>query len=574
MSRRIRGRAGKEHGPVGALHTIDLVIIVGYLIALSSVGILFSRRQTSLEQFFLAGRRMSWVPVGISLMACLNSGIDYLMQPSAVMKYGLVLVTGALSWLLLWPWVAGVTLPFYRRLNVSTAYEYLERRFDLSVRWLASVIFILWRVGWIATAMYVPCLAISGAAGGVLPLRPTIVVLGSVVILYTALGGMRAVIWTDIIQFCIMFGGLAATVAVVLGHIPGGLSEVLQTAGDAGKTHLITGIRAPEAAGLLERIRLFFTTDMTTTGFFVAVMVGRMAVYTADQVMVQRFQTARSLKDSRQAFVINAVADALWTLGLAFVGLTLFAYVARDSAFAGLPADHIFPAFLSSKFPTGAVGLVIAAIFAASLSSIASAINSCSSVVMMDFYRRLRRDGAGAGSANSPDEERRQVRISRWTTLIVGACAITLSANVGTIGDLIEIANKVIQLFTGPLFAIYVLGLFVSFAGSRGALVGGATGAAVSLYVAFWSGLAFVWPASLGFLAALVSGVAVSVIGGRPSEEQSRFTFRGVMNDRSRLVASAAAPALLSGQTDSAGLQATVRALEDADEKSRQLDRK
>lgn len=521
---------------LGSLHAVDLVILVTYLAVISSVGILFSRHQTNLEQFFLAGRRMTWVPVGLSLMACLNSGIDYLMQPSAVMKYGLVLVLGSLSWLLLWPWVSRVTLPFYRNLNVFTAYEYLERRFDLSVRWLASIIFILWRVGWIATAMYVPCLAISGATRGAFPLVPTIIVLGSVVILYTALGGMRAVIWTDIIQFCIMFGGLAATVSVVLGQIPGGLSEVWQTASQAGKTSVLTGIQAPEAAGLVERAKLFFTTEMTTLGFLVAVMVGRMAVYTADQVMVQRFQTARSLKDSRQAFIVNAAGDALWTVGLAFVGLTLFAYVARDPGFAGLPSDRVFPAFLASKFPTGAVGLVIAAIFAASLSSIASAVNSCSSVVMMDFYRRIRRPGGPAGSTDSPEEQRRQVCISRWTTLVVGVCAIALSANVGRLGDLIVIANKVIQLFTGPLFAVYVLGLFVPFAGSRGALVGGGFGGAVSLYVAFWSGLAFVWPATLGFIAALAAGVAVSLCGGRPSQAQARLTFRGVMNGQSSSV--------------------------------------
>ncbi len=524
---------------LGALHPIDLVILVLYLAVLSGVGVLFSRRQTSLEQFFLAGRRMTWVPVGLSLMACLNSGIDYLMQPSAVMKYGLVMVLSALSWPVIWPWVSRVTLPFYRALNVFTAYEYLERRFDLSVRWLAAGIFLLWRVGWIATAMYVPCLAINGATGGALQVTPTIVVLGSVVILYTSLGGIRAVVWTDIIQFFIMFGGLAATAWVVLGHIPGGVGEVWQTAAAEGRTRVLTGLPDAAASGLLERIRLFFTTDMTAAGFFVAVVVGRIAVYTADQVMVQRFQTSRSLKDSRQAFIVNAAGDAVWTLGLAFVGLTLFAYVNRDPQFSGMQPDRIFPAFLATKFPAGVVGLVIAAIFAASLSSIASAVNSCSSIVMMDFFRRLR--PAGDGGGDPAGRQRHEVRISRLTTLVVGVCAIALSANVGRLGDLIVIANKVIQLFTGPLLAVYILGLFVPFAGSRGALVGGAVGAAVSIYVAFWSGLAFVWPATLGLAAALGAGLLVSLVSTRPDEEQVRLTFRGVMSGRSGAAGAAAA---------------------------------
>ena len=513
---------------VGSLHWIDLAIVLAYLIILASIGVLFSRRQTSLEQFFLAGRRMGWIPVGMSLMACLNSGIDYLMQPSAVMKYGVVVLLSALSWPILWPWVSRVTLPFYRRLNIFTTYEYLERRFDLSVRLLASGIFLLWRVGWIATAMYVPCLAVSGATGGAMPLQPTILVLGSVVLIYTVLGGMKAVIWTDIVQFCVMFGGLAATVWVVLGQIPEGAAEVFRTASEAGKTSLVVGLPAGGAAGIAERARLFFTTDMTIIGFLVAVVVGRMAVYTADQVMVQRFQTSRSLRDSRQAFAINAIGDSVWTLGLGFIGLTLFAYIARHPEYGRMASDQIFPHCLATNFPVGAVGLVIAAIFAASLSSIASAINSCSSVVIVDFYRRLR-SGPSRGDDESETEQRRQVLVSRLTTLAVGAAAIALSANVGRLGDLIVIANKVIQLFTGPLFAVFVLGLFVPRAGSRGALIGGLTGAAVSAYVAFGSSLAFVWPATLGCAATLLSGYGVSLAGRRPSAEQVGLTFRQVM---------------------------------------------
>src|ERR1051325_7333618 len=159
---------------------------------------------------------MAWLPVGLSLMAALNSGIDYLMQPASTIRYGLVLLVGTASWLFLYPWVSRVTLPFYRRLNAYTAYEFLEARFDVRVRTLAAGIFIVWRLGWMATAIYVPCLAIDAATGGRVDLRFTIPVLGMVVIAYTALGGIQAVIWNDVIQFFIMFGGLAATVWLVL----------------------------------------------------------------------------------------------------------------------------------------------------------------------------------------------------------------------------------------------------------------------------------------------------------------------------------------------------------------------
>ena len=145
---------------------LDAAIIAVYLIAMALVGVYFSRRQTLARRIFLARQSMSWFPVGLSLMAALNSGIDYLMQPSATISYGLILLIGTTSWLLLYPWVAHVTLPFYRRLNYFTAYEFLEERFDVRVRTLAAGIFIVWRLGWMATAIYVPCLAINAAAGG------------------------------------------------------------------------------------------------------------------------------------------------------------------------------------------------------------------------------------------------------------------------------------------------------------------------------------------------------------------------------------------------------------------------
>src|SRR5258708_37933550 len=125
------------------LHPLDFVLIITYLAALTAVGVYFSRRQRSLDDYFMARQSMSWLPVGLSLMAALDSAIDYLMQPSATIRYGLILLVGTSSWLVLYPWVARVTLPFYRRLNYYTTYEYLEARFDVRVRSLAAGIFIV-----------------------------------------------------------------------------------------------------------------------------------------------------------------------------------------------------------------------------------------------------------------------------------------------------------------------------------------------------------------------------------------------------------------------------------------------
>src|SRR6185503_18971844 len=136
----------------------------------------FSRRQSNLEEYFLASKTMGCLPICMSLMAALNSGIDYVMQPSSIIIYGLVFIFGVCSWFFLYPWAAYVTIPFYRRLNVLSAYEYLETRFDGKVRTLIAVLFLAWKVGWMGTAIYVPCLMLSTISGGMFSTNVLVIV--------------------------------------------------------------------------------------------------------------------------------------------------------------------------------------------------------------------------------------------------------------------------------------------------------------------------------------------------------------------------------------------------------------
>ena len=512
-----------------SLHTLDVIILVAYLTTLAAVGVYFSRRQTTLDEFFLARQSMSWLPVGLSLMAALNSGIDYLMQPSATIRYGLILLVGSTSWLFLYPWVSRVTLPFYRRLNVYTAYEFLEARFDVRVRTLAAAIFIVWRLGWMATAIYVPCLAINAASGGRIDLATMILVLGVLVTFYTMLGGIQAVIWNDVIQFCIMFGGLTATVWITLSHVPGGLAEIATAAQLAGKTSLSTPLHAVAGAGFFGHIRLFFLQPVNVVAILCALVFGRMAGYTSDQVMVQRFQTTRSLKDSRRAFVINAVGDVLWMVGLSFVGLALLAYFNHHTLPPEYASDKILPYFMAQAFPPGAVGLVIAAILAASLSSIDSAINACTSVAMVDLYQRLV-IGRALSQDDSPSDARHQVFLSRIFTGVFGLAGTLLATNVSRIGSLLEIANKLVNAFSGPLFGIYVLAMFSRRVTAGPALAAGIAGSFTSYYVAYQTPIGFMWPSTFGLAATLVVGWGLTMVtGARASEAAQRLTWRAVV---------------------------------------------
>jgi SSS family transporter len=510
-----------------AFSSLDAAIIVVYLAVLTAVGVYFSRRQRTLDEFFLARQSMTWLPVGLSLMAALDSAIDYLMQPSATIKYGLLLLIGTSSWLFLYPWVAHVTLPFYRRLNYYTAYEYLEARFDVRVRSLAAGIFIVWRLGWMATAIYVPCLAISAATGGRIPLTPTVFALGCVVTLYTALGGVQAVIWNDVIQFCVRFGGLAAVVAIAAASVPGGLGEIWRVAAAAGKTTLVAPI-AGATGGVLAHVRAFFEQPLNIVAIMCSLVFGRMAAYVGDQIMVQRLQTTKSLKDARKAFIVNAAGDIIWMVALSFVGLALFAYFQLHDLPPDFSTDKILPYFMSLTFPRGIVGLVIASIMASSLSSVDSAINSCTSVVVVDFYNRLwlRRQ---TGHERSNVEQRHEVVVSRVATIAFGASGTLLATNVSRIGSLLEIANKLINAFTGPLFGIYLLAMFSRRATATPVLVAGVAGTLTSYYVAYHTSIGFMWPSTFGLAATLVVGAAMVVVSpARPTPDALRLTWRNV----------------------------------------------
>lgn len=543
------------------LHTADIAVLIGYLGLLTAIGLYHSRRPKDLEEYFLAGQSMRWFPIGISLMAALNSGMDYIMQPAGMIKFGVVCVVTTLSWLLLYPYVFFITLPLYRRLGGYSAYEYLENRFGVSVRVLTAAVFLMWRLGWMAAALYTPCLAIAVASGFQEYLNWIIIVLGAIVTFYTMLGGIRAVIWTDVTQFCIMFGGLAATLVVILLKVDGGLSAILGNVLEVGTDRYVTPDEMQDA-GLAARFVEYFFIPLPVIGYLLATLVSRLATYTSDQVMVQRFQTSRSIRDARQGFIITALGDAIWLLALCFVGVALYTYFET----AGQPPevvranpDQLFPYFLGKVFPAGLTGLVIAAILAASLSSIDSAINSMSTVVSVDFYGRLvrgRRADSRETAEMNPEDQRQQLRISRVVTVFVGIAGVCLACNVAKLGTLLEIGNKLVNGFTGPILGIFLLGMFSRRANQRGVLVGGVAGTLVSLYAILWSSpvllseslrmlislfpedvqhveeggrvLSFIWPSIFGLVTTTGIGFLFSLTSPGITDAARRWNWREV----------------------------------------------
>jgi solute:Na+ symporter, SSS family len=396
-----------------SMHAIDWALLTIYLASLMAIGIYFSRRQSSVETFLQGDARIGWMAVGLSLMAALNSGMDYIQTPAIVYVFGTVYVALILTWIPLYPWVAWVTVPFYRRLNVVSAYEYLERRFGLGVRLVASTIFVLWRISWMGVALYVPCLALRGATSDNLDVTTLAIILGVVVTGYTMLGGMQAVIWSDLLQFCVMFGGLFATVAIIVHQVPGGLAAVWSHAVESGRLSLEAPLPELASTGLGARLTRYLTTEVTLWGTLCFILIGRMATYTSDQVAVQRFQTMGSYREARNAFIVSALADILWMVVLGGVGLSLFAYFQSHPFPAGLKNDLILPYFMSQHFTAGFIGLVVASILSASLSSVDAALNATTSVIVVDFYNRWWLGRHEAISSGPESEQRRMVWVTR-----------------------------------------------------------------------------------------------------------------------------------------------------------------
>jgi len=535
---------------VGGLHWVDGGIIIAYLLLLTGIGVYFSRKQKTFDEFVRGGSGVGWMALGFSLMAALNSGLDYVQVPAAVYGIGLVFITSSLAWIPLYPWITRVTLPFYRRLNVYSAYEYLEMRFGLAVRLVAAGIFILWRVGWMGAAIYVPCLAVNAATGGEMSIQLMVVVLGVVVTFYTMLGGMRAVVWTDVVQFVIMFGGLAVTLWLVLDMVPGGVAEIHHVAVETGRIAL-TGPEITGATGFWEHIGAFLTTEVTMTGVFFTVMLSIATKFTADQVAVQRLQSSRSLKEARRSFIVNALADSLWIVVLAGVGLALLAYFAHNPPPEGLPNDRVLPQFMREHFPTGLIGLVIAAIFAASLSSVDAALNSCSSIIVIDFYNRFWCGRTASLADITPSEASKQVLIGRMATLSLGLLMVAIGINVERLGEIYAAANRILGAFFGPLFGIFILGMFTRGAHSAGVIVGALAGLFGSCFVSFFSAtswlqtvcgyffgdafvqffshLSWVWPSPIGILVTLIVGGLASLLLPSTHDRSKALTFAVVM---------------------------------------------
>ncbi|MBI2435177.1 MAG: hypothetical protein HYV26_20150 [Candidatus Hydrogenedentes bacterium] len=516
--------------------TTDFVLLGLYALLLVLLGASGYRRGDSPRGYFLGGRRAGWFTVGVSMVVSLASSLGFVAVPAAAHQSGVIMLWSLLALPLVYPLITRVFIPFYQRLDVLTAYEYLERRFDRRVRCFASGLFIAWRLTWMAAILYVPAMALDVVSGGALRIPVSVLALAAIATTYTLLGGMRGIFWADAAQGVLMYGSILAVIAAITHSQPGGLDALWTLAAD----RLQPFAAAPGWADAtwIERLHYYLYTDFTALAIIVSFTVGKLGNYGADQLMIQRYLSARSESAARRGFLFNCVLFAVFFTLMTAAGLALAVFSAQASFPTGLKADAVFPHYVAHHAPRGLAGLMMAGLIAAALSSFDSGIHACATALATDFGMRNAEAGRTVGGEFRGENTKPRTGSSQTTlgvrlmTLAFGVLAAVLGCFIGHMGDVFEIALRLVNSFIGPLLALFLLALFTRHATARGVLLGSSLGAAFTALLVLAGPLSvagvsspvpslrlllnaldigFLWVAPAGLLFSLAAGYTASL---------------------------------------------------------------
>lgn len=445
---------------------LDVAVFLGYLLGMAVLSYVWQRYRPTTD-WFLAGRTMGEFPVGLSVMITLFSAVNFVAFPTEVMAHGLYVLAALPVFVLVGFPITRIFIPFFHGMQLTSVYAYLEYRFDRRTRCLASGLFIAWRLFWMATALFATARVVHVVTD--IPLPVVILLAGGVASVYTAVGGIRAVMWTDVIQFVILFTGIGAALWMsVRTGADGGIGFWAQAR--AGGQLRPFAPFDPAFFSWRPTVRITLWSGLT--GTFVAFLTR----YGADQMVVQRYFTARHLRAAVRGFWWNVVAALTALILLAFLGLA----IATTFGEADTPAMLRFGAFIKA-LPFGWTGLLAAGLMAATMSSVDSGLNACLAAWVTDFEQRP----AAAHPA------RCSARHYRWLVFTLAGATILLALWIGRTDDLFALINRVINGVGSPLLALMCLGMFSRTCNARGAWLGGIIGIGCSLAISLgWTGLA------------------------------------------------------------------------------------
>ncbi|MDQ6738719.1 MAG: sodium:solute symporter [Gemmatimonadota bacterium] len=454
---------------------LDLIVLVGYLALTTLLGLYLGRGQKNERDYFIANHTIPWWAVLFSIVATETSALTVISIPGLAYIGDLGFLQIAAGYIVGRIVVAYTLLPRYYDGQLVTAYALLERRFGVATRRFASVVFMFTRAFADSVRVFATAIPVALILEPVLPaavVMPTaILVLGALTLFYTYNGGVRAVVWTDVIQTIVYLIGAAAAVIIIGHHGTGGWGVILHSAAAAGKTHVID----------------FYTGFDRAQTIFAGLLGGAflsMASHGADQVIVQRLMTASSLRDARRALIGSGIAVFIQFTLFLFIGIGLWAYFGSQHFDS---PDKIFPTFIVTAMPSGLIGLLVAAILAATMSAHSGAINSLAAATVHDIYLPLT-----GHDPNTP----RTLKVAKLASLAWGVLLLIIALLYRQQGTPVVIVALSIASFTyGALLGGFALGILWKRARQRDAITGMAVGIAVMSVIVFAKQLSAFWPA-------------------------------------------------------------------------------
>ena len=498
---------------------LNWTVLILYLLGMVYLGYYFMKRASnSSDDFFKGGGRIPWWAAGISIFATMLSAITYMSIPAKAYATDWTYYPMQICILLVSFPVIKYYLPFFRRLNVTTAYEYLERRFNAATRLMASILFIVFMVARTALVLFLPSLAMTAVTG--INIYVCIALMALITILYCTMGGVEAVVWGDVIQGIILVGGaILAAVYLIINTGEHGASDFWQIATDHDKFRLF----------LFNAENPFDFVNATWWVVILGGLANNLISYTSDQTVIQRYLTTSDEKSAARGIITNGLMSVVVTIAFFTIGTGLYTFFKTHPAELDITmakGDAIFPFFMMSQLPAGLAGLLIAAVFAATMSTIASNINSISTAFTVDLWSKMRKATVKAtvSAASASDSDVRTARIAGICAGLLGMAIAWLMATVD-IQSLLDYFNTILGLLSGAIGGLFLMGIFFPRIGSRAALIGFLCGTATVFYMNFCTQANFLLFGFVSMLVSVLVALLLSIFMPQ-REEQKGLTWK------------------------------------------------
>ena len=476
---------------------VNYATLVIYLLGMVGIGVYFSRKNKNTDDFFRGGQSIPWWAAACSIYATMLSSITFVALPAKAFATDWTTWMMMLTILPVSIFVIKKILPFFRRIDATSAYEYLQKRFNYTARLAGSLLFILFQIGRMAVVMYLPALALQ-AITGLSPIT-CILIMGVLSVIYCTMGGIEAVIWTDTIQTFVLLGGALFSVVIIIFSIEGGLGTCVSDCIAANKFRLVDWD--------------FSANSYTTMSLWVVLMCGvfqNIASYSADQAVVQRYMTTPDLKKSSKSILMNGWMCAPAGLLFFAVGAALFSYYKNNPELMSpvFAPKAVFPLFITTKMPIGLSGLVVAGIFAAAQSTLSTSMNSLSTALVTDFARPM----------NACKTEKGYLTLARFFTALLGIIG-TVAAIVIACSNIFDVFDQyiaILGMFMGVLGGMFMLGMFSKRANSAGCIIAAVISAAFMCWLKFASGSpihGYLYP-GISLTMTFVLGILISLVTG------------------------------------------------------------